>query len=270
MKMTVRSCFFVLLMLGALCPAAAANDGDFPNRKLFPELSYISIEDFHQNYERYLVVDVRSPFEYHTLHAVGAMNIPRTDPDFVSRMKKLRADNKGKTIVLYCNGKKCKQSYKAGRKCHKNGIGNVLVYDQGINDWARIHPDRAVLLGKTPVDRNKLLTRDAIQQHMVPFDDFVELARSENTVIIDVRNALDREGVSLFMGREKRADYRQIKKLDRILDKSARAGQTVLMYDNAGTEVGWMMYHLREKQIKRFYFLKGGIRQYYAKLLTEL
>lgn len=270
MKTAISGLCFVLLILGVTGPAAAAKEDAFPNRKLFPELAYISIEDFHKNYEKYIVVDVRSPFEYHTLHALNAINIHRTSKDFVRRMKELRANNRGKTIVLYCNGKKCQQSYKAGRKCYQNGIANVRVYDQGINDWARMYPELAVLLGKTPVDRSKLLGKEAIRQHMVPFDDFVRLANSANTLIIDVRDAIDREGVGLFMGREKRADYRHVKRLDDLLDEAARARQTVLMYDNAGTEVGWMMYHLKEKRIKHFYFLEGGMRQYYAKLLSDL
>lgn len=260
----------MLLISGVTGSAAASNEDAFPNRKLFPELAYISIEDLSRNYEKFIVVDVRSPFEYHTLHAVGAINIPRAAKDFVPRMKELRASNKGKTIVLYCNGKKCKQSYKAGRMCYQNQIGNVLVYDQGINDWAKTYPKLAVLLGNTPVDRNKLLGEDVIRQHMVPYDEFVRLANSQNAVIIDIRDAVDREAISLFMGREKRADYRHIKKLEALLDEAARARQAVLIYDNAGTEVGWLMYHLKDRKIKRFYFLKGGMRQYYAELRSGL
>ncbi|MBI1423347.1 MAG: rhodanese-like domain-containing protein [Gammaproteobacteria bacterium] len=264
--------FFVSLVLlwGVAVQAQAAGDQEFPNRKLYPELSYISLDELATHYDNYIVIDVRSPFEYHTLHSQNALNIPRTDDDFAERVQQLRSQYPDKPIALYCNGKSCKQSYKAGRKCYQHKIPNVHVYDQGINDWARAHPDKSVLIGRAPVDPRKLLSEADLQAHMIDYNKFAEIANSSNTVILDVRDPLDREGVGLFVGQEQRADYRHIKQIDGILDDAQRSGKTVLIYDNAGTEVVWLMYHMIDKNISKYYFLKGGMRQYYAELLNDI
>ena len=264
--------FFTSLVLlwGIALQAQAANDQEFPNRKLYPELNYISLQELAAHYDNYIVIDVRSPFEYHTLHAQNALNIPRTDVDFAEQVQQLRNKYPNKPIALYCNGKNCKQSYKAGRKCYQHKIANVHVYDQGINDWAKAHPEKSVLIGRTPVDSSKLLTDADLKPHMIDYDKFANIANTKDAVILDVRDPLDREAVGLFVGQEQRADYRHIKQIDSILDDAQRSGKTVLIYDNAGTEVVWLMYHMIDKNIGKYYFLKGGMRQYYAGLLNDI
>jgi predicted sulfurtransferase len=111
-----------MLALFTFIGSALADESEFPNRKIFPNLDYIELADFKNVFSNVVVVDVRSPYEFQTIHIKDSINISRGKLDFVSKMKQLRLDNGTKKIVLYCNGRTCEQSYLAGQKCKDNHI----------------------------------------------------------------------------------------------------------------------------------------------------
>ena len=256
-----------LLVMAVL--AHAAGDDEFPNRKLFPAVPIISLDDLYNTMNNVIIVDVRSKYEYDTINITVAKNIPVDNSDFVDRMRELRKDNPSKEIVAYCNGKTCKKSYEAVQKCRNAGIPNVVAYDAGIFDWAKKYPQQSTLLGRTPVDLRKLISNADLQKRMISVDQFEGLLTRPDVIVLDIREPLQREGLSLFPGIDKEADMDNKDSLDKYINQALRENKTLLVYDAAGKQVEWLMYYLQDKNVTNYAFMKGGAQAYFAKLRSE-
>lgn len=263
-----RILILISLLVMTLLAQVAKSD-EFPNRKLFPAVPIISLDNLYKKMDKVIIVDVRSKYEYDTINIVKAVNIPVLEPNFVERMQKLRKENPNTEIVAYCNGKTCKKSYKAVQKCRNAGIPNIVAYDQGIFDWAKKYPRTAQLLGKSPVDLKKLIGKQDLDRHMISVDRFEELAARKDVIVLDIREPLQREGVALFPGIDKEADMDDKTELNKYIDDALRNNKTLLVYDGVGKQVVWLMYYLEDRGLKRYAFMKGGARAYYAKLRKQ-
>ena len=175
--------FLMVFMFLFLAATAWANEG-FPGREKFPGVPYIEIEDFYKGYKsnEYVVVDVRSKFEYNVIQVTDALNFPIADDDFESKIQEL-AKNTNKPIVFYCNGRRCMKSYQAAVK---SKLDNALVYDAGIFEWAQAYPDESVLLGESPIDPAKLISTKKLKEHFVPLNEFEQMI--PGSVLIDIRD----------------------------------------------------------------------------------
>jgi rhodanese-related sulfurtransferase len=247
---------------------AADISEEFPGRGLYPLVPVMELEELQKRFDDVTVVDVRSKYEFDTLRIKGATNIPLSSPTFVEQMGKLRAKDT-RPIVVYCNGKTCMKSYKAALKCSVNKIDNVLAYDAGIMDWARSYPQNAVLLGRSPVDPKKLISHEEFKQHLLSPDQYGEKVASSSAIVLDVRDRFQREGLSLFVGRERRAYLDDAKSLARYIDKAKRENKTLLVHDAAGKQVRWLQYYLKDKGLRSFYFMEGGTSAYYEQMKKE-
>lgn len=260
----------LLAVLATALPLAlsANTDAEFPGRPLYPEVSVIELDELFRRLDEVIVVDVRSAYEYETLRVKGAINIPLSSKTFVSRMRKLRMSDT-RPIVVYCNGKTCMKSYKAARKCAVNKIDNVHSYDAGIMDWARTYPEHAELLGRSPVDPKKLISKKEFKKHLLSPDAYGDKVASSPAIVLDVRDRFQREALSIFVGRERRAYLDDKKKLDSYITKAKREGKTLLVHDAAGKQVRWLQYYLKDKGLKSYYFMEGGVAAYYDELKEE-
>jgi len=263
-----RVVLMVVLLFAAVL-THAANENEFPNRKLFPAVPVISMEDLFKEMDKVIIVDVRSKYEHDTINIVKALNIPVQEPGFVEHMRQLRKENPKTTIVAYCNGKTCKKSYEAVQKCRNAGIHNVVAYDQGIFDWTKKYPHTAQLLGKSPVDLRKLISKADLQKRMISVGDFDNLASRKDVIVLDIREPLQREGVSLYPGIDKGADMDDKKALDFYINDAIHNNKTLLVYDGVGKQVEWLMYYLEDKGLRNYAFMKGGARAYYANLQKQ-
>lgn len=258
---------FLSLLLFAV-PAAQAND-EFPGRSLYLDVTHIELAELAERYDDVIVVDVRSGYEFDTLHIKSAVNISLDDSNFVEQVQKLREQNPGKSIVTYCNGKTCMKSYKAARKLQQRGMDNILCFDAGIMDWAQNQPDRSVLLGESPLDPAKLIAKVDFQKRLLAPEEFVGRANQGQHMIIDARDPLQRAGYALFMGKERRASLSDEKKMGELIAEAARNGNTVYVYDEAGKQVRWLMYRMEQQGVKEYYFMKDGAKGFYKQLRDE-
>ncbi|MEX2366120.1 MAG: rhodanese-like domain-containing protein [Pseudohongiellaceae bacterium] len=258
---------FLSLLLLVVSPAQA-ND-EFPGRSLYLDVKHIEVDDLARRYDDVVIVDVRSSYEYDTLHVKGAVNVSIGDDDFVDRMQQLRGANPGKPLVTYCNGKTCMKSYKAARKALQRGVENILSFDAGIMDWAQAQPQRSVLLGESPLDPAKLIAKADFKKRLLPPEEFVGRANNQNHMIVDARDPLQRAGYALFMGKEKRASLADEKKMGELIAKAAGSGETMYIYDEAGKQVRWLMYRLEQQGVKDYYFMSGGTNAFYKQLRED-
>ena len=253
---------FILLFSSVTYAAAENNNDEFPGRKLYRSTKYITLADLQKEYDRVVIIDVRSSYEFNTLHINKAINFPLYSSDFITALKTISSQNPGKKIVTYCNGKTCMKSYKAAKKARTYRIPNVYAYDAGIFDWAVANPDRTTLLNITPLDPSKLIPKSAFNSKLIPAKKFMASANTSNGIIVDTREAQQRDGFSLAFGHEKRAPLENRKKIDKVIRLAKSQKRPLYFYDQAGKQVRWLMYYLEAQAVPEYYFMKGGVHAY--------
>jgi len=257
------------LLAFLICNTVFAENKEFPGRDLYPSIPYIELDKFFEKFKTFEVVDVRSEFEFSTLHIKGALNIPFAAKTFVKDMRELREKSK-KTIVVYCNGRTCMKSYKAARKASIENISDVVAFDAGILDWSKAHPQLAVLLDEPLNDAKRLISKEKFEEHLVSPSVFGDKLADSTDIVLDVRDRFQREGLSIFVGREIRVSLDDKNKLVKFIKKAQAEKKGLLIYDAAGKQVVWLQYYLEKHNISNYYFMKGGIHAYYNNLTADL
>ncbi len=240
---------------------------DFPGRALYKTVRVIETDELAKRWDEVALVDVRSEYEYDTLHIQGAENIPLSSPEFKEEIVAL-AREKGKPLVFYCNGHTCLKSYKAAVKARKAGLKDVYAYDSGVFDWVKAHPDKGVFLGESPVPLERLLTKEQLKAHMLPPEEFMLRARRDNAIILDVRDRQQREGISLFLGREYYVPLDNDEIVEYV-EQAKKEKRPLFVLDAVGKQVRWLQYFLEGEGLKDYYFMDGGARAYFAYLAEQ-
>jgi len=262
-KMHMKTIIFLCFAAFLTPTMALAQTDDYPGRATYPSIMVLESEQLNAQFNDVIIVDVRSKYEYDTLHINNAVNIPLNNVGFTRELEALQAGSRA--IVFYCNGHSCYKSYKACNSATSAGISNVYAYDSGVFDWARAYPDRATLLGKTPVNTARLISKQALEKKLLKPAEF-SARISDKTVILDIRDARQRGLVELFPYRQQNISLDKNKEMERFLNRIKRSGKTLLVYDEAGKQVGWVQYYLVEKGIRNYYFMRGGVKQFFRDL----
>lgn len=256
----------ILLLCSLYGAQVFSGDEEYPNRSLYPEVPFISLEDLHTQKDNTLIVDVRSAYEYDTLRIKGALNIPLNSSDYLERIQTLRAKS-DKPIAFYCNGKTCRKSYKAARRALRADIGNVTAYDAGIFDWAKQYPEDSELLGRSPIRPGQLISSSKFKNHQLEADNFIEKA-SNNAIILDVRDPTQRDGLFIFNGTEIPVPLDN-DKMQKYVDQAKSQNRSLMIYDAVGKQVRWLQYYLEQQNLKSYYFMKGGAKSFFDNLLSD-
>lgn len=264
--MRIANSLVWLLGVMLFATSAHAANADFPHRKKFSDVKVIELADLHRTLENSIVVDVRSRYEFETLHIKGASNISLSDRNFAAKLKELRK-NKNKTLVLYCNGGTCKKSYKAVRKARKGSITNVVAFDGGIYNWASTYPANSVLLGQSPMRADAFIDTKSFKGRMLGATSF-ETRMGPGAQVLDIRDRAQRD-TQLFPFKEKRAQLNEIDRLKTLVLQAKRSGKTLLVYDKVGKQVRWFQYFLEKHGVRNYYFMKGGSEGYYETKLGK-
>ena len=267
MKNTLLSLSIIFSLITSSLAFAA--DKGFPGRAEFPEIPLYQKADLKRDIHNVVVVDARSSLEFDTLRVKGAINIPIASKKFPEMVKALRLKT-NKRIVFYCNGRTCYKSYKATKAAMKAGVKNVFAYDAGIFEWAKTYPEHAVLLGTSPMDPKKIIPKKELKARFLAPKEFTETARAaprSKTLIMDVRDMYQRAGVGFFIGIERWVSLDDEKKLDKYLKKAIAEDRTLYIYDEAGKQVRWLQYTLERHNIKKYFFMKKGAKQFYKDMI---
>lgn len=255
-SISLKSLFVLGLVLGLAGLAVAV---EYPYRKDYPEVPTIDSETLYQQYEidKIIIVDVRSAIEYDVIHMEGALHIPLSDADFVKKIQELSRLNPDKKIAFYCNGITCLKSYEAAQKALEAGINSCYAYDSGIPDWASIYPEKTLLLGKELNDPGKqLISKSAFKKKCLSFDDFKASTNSNNSIIIDVRDSIQR--TKKLRGLKKVKKIPMDKFIPNFVEKKVHHDKSLFIFDQVGKQVRWLEYYLVANGYKNYYFLAGG------------
>ena len=254
----VTGAILLTIFYTAPLQAGSGTDAAFPLRSEYKEVATIETAELAKRLDQMMIVDVRSKYEYDTLHIKGALLIPVSDTSFVDEIRKLR-DKTDQPIVFYCNGITCHKSYDAGRLAYIYHIPNTYTYDAGIAQWAKTHPERCVLLGKSPIQAQDLIRDDQFKARLLEPKVF-EAKIGPSAIVLDVRDKNQRRA-GLFP-HEQWAQLDEPAKLDALMEQSMREKKTLLVYDQVGRQVQWFQYYLQNKGVKDYYFMKGGAEAY--------
>jgi len=262
-----RLLWALFLVMSGLAPSLvnAAND-EFPMRVRYPDVQVISTVDLAKQFNEVLVVDVRSKYEFDTLHIKDAVNIP-LETGFGEKVVKLRAKN-NKPFVFYCNGKTCHKSYDAVLLADKARLDRIFAYDAGIFDWANAQPEKTVLLGRSPIVPADLIDEKSFKARLIEPKDFTARA-GDKSMVLDVRDRVQRD-TPLFPFKEQRAQLDDMKKIDAVIEDARAQKKTLLVYDQTGKQVQWFQYYLESKGVKDYYFMKGGAQAHFDATLGKV
>jgi len=258
-----------LLVLFQFSPLVQANDEGFPGRAEFPEVRVYDMKKLYEDYNKVVIVDARSKYEYETLRIKDAIHIPIAKKSFADQVVALRLKT-DKPIVFYCNGRSCLKSYQSCVKADKAGVKNLYAYDAGVFEWATAYPSHAMLLGKNPMDPRDIIPKKKFKAHLLDTNKFGEkaydLGRSRS-LIIDVRDKFQRGATGFFVNKERWASLDDQAKLKNYLRQAVAEKKTLFIYDEVGKQVRWLQYTLEQEKIHDYYFMNKGARAYWDTLM---
>jgi rhodanese-related sulfurtransferase len=251
--------FFGIILL-FISAGAFASDDAFPHRAKIKHVQIMSPEALHKDLSNVIVVDVRSRYEFETLHIKGALHIILNKDKLPAAAIALRAKS-AVPIVFYCNGNSCKKSYEAADMAIKAGVTNVHAYDAGLDTWTKQYPDQSVLLGKSPMNPADLISGGDFKKRLINGKEF-EKRLDNGAVVLDVRDLRQRD-VVLFPMREMRAPLDDTSKLVAAVAEAKKTKKPLLVYDKVGKQTRWFQYYLEQQGMKDYYFLDGGSEGYF-------
>lgn len=254
---------FMGLIAGASPLVYGSESTNFPLRGEYAVVGVktISTKDLEDHLDQYVVIDVRSDYEYHTLHIAGAHSIPLSSPSFVEQVQALAKETK-KPVVFYCNGTTCAKSYKAVVKTLQHDMKHTLAYDAGIFAWAEAEPTKTVLLGDTMKSPMQLISAPRFESHLLnPRTFYEEVMGNSKAMIIDIRDPAQRAGISLFQMRDIHVplDNDQLKVW---IDKAKSENKPLYFVDATGHQVQWLQYFLEAQGVRQYWFMKGGAKAF--------
>jgi len=203
----------------------------FPHREQYKDVPVIESQALLKKLDTVNVVDVRSKYEYQTLHIKGAVNIPLGKPSFAAEVALLIKSN-AKPVIFYCNGGTCKKSYKAVKAAQAGGVSGTTAYDAGIYVWAQTYPEHSVLLGKNPMHPSEFIDNKTYKSRLIEANRF-EKMMGPKAVVLDIRDRIQRD-LQLFPFNENRAELDDMASNRYYVQQAKKANNTLLIYDNVG------------------------------------
>lgn len=253
-----RNWIRLLLTLTAIlvltAPLQAAEEG-YPIRKKFPGLQYITTNELTSQYDKAFIVDVRSKLEFDVVHINKAAHLPMAVATFAKDLEKIRQTTASSPLVFYCNGHTCEKSYDAAAEADKAGFKGVMVYDAGIFDWAKTHPNKTTLMGKSPAPKDKLIPKAVFARKCIGYDEFRKKAASPDCIVIDIREPIQRKEIPQIQGLRNIPSDRMVG----LINKGDFKDKQLLILDAVGKQVEWLQYSLEAKGYRNYYFLEKGM-----------
>ena len=232
---------------------------ELPYRKDYPDVQIVELEDLKVGYDNktFMIVDVRSSLEYDVIRIKGAFHVKLSNANFISNLQALSAQYPDKKIAVYCNGGTCLKSYKAAGDALEAGMKNVYAFDAGVPAWANAYPSETLLIGKEVTNPKKqLIPKSELKKITLKFDEFRKKAAEPNAVVIDARDPLQR--TKPLPGFERALPIPLDKLIKNVINRNNLKDKQLLIFDQVGKQVRWLMYYLVNADYTGYYFLEGG------------
>ncbi|MEW6291237.1 MAG: rhodanese-like domain-containing protein [Thermodesulfobacteriota bacterium] len=183
------------------------------------------------------LIDALSAIEHNELAIVGSINIPSSK---VTTDHPLMPADKASLLIFYCKGPKCSKSKEAAERAIALGYTNVMVYNDGLPDWAKNgYPvETHVDYPKTELPR---LTPQEMQ------------AQAASAVLLDIRGDEVKD-----VGRIKDAVSIPLDDMDEKFGTLPK-GKKIIIFDHAGKQVSICGKFLTMKGYTDLAVMDGGI-----------
>jgi rhodanese-related sulfurtransferase len=244
----------IFLLINSVCFAV-----ELPFRKDYPDVKVVELEDLKVGYDngKFIVVDVRSNLEYNVIRVKNSYHVDLAKTAFVENLQALAVQHPNKNIAVYCNGGTCLKSYKAAMDASESGADNVFAFDAGIPAWANAYPSETLLLGKEVSDPKKqLIPKSELKKFTLDYELFKQKATVINAVVIDARDPMQR--MQKLPGFEKALPIPLDKLIKNVINKGNLKDKQLMIFDQVGKQVQWLMYYLVDQGYSNFFFLEGG------------
>ncbi|OGW26935.1 MAG: hypothetical protein A2X59_04805 [Nitrospirae bacterium GWC2_42_7] len=246
-------------ILAVLLSVSVVFAEDFPARKDFPNVSYVSSTDLKAKFDKKeaIIIDVRSKIEYDAIHIDKSLHISMAYATFIDDVAKVIKENQQKIIAFYCNGITCLKSYESAQKMMEAGYKNTFAYDAGVPEWSKLYPSDTIVMGKVLTDPGKQLISDSdFKKRLINFETFKAKAANANTIVVDVRDFIQSSGK--LPGIENVKTIPLDKFIPNFVSKKMEQDKTLLIFDQVGKQVKWLMYYLQDYGYKDYFFLDKG------------
>ncbi len=165
------------------------------------------------------------------------------------------------------------------------GIKNTFTFDLGIPGWAEKYPADTILLGK-PIPEAPLgfISKTDFKKKTIPWEEFKAKAIGRGVKVIDIRDYIQKgymtPAVEAELSPEEKKNLDEFRAKNRIMlmelgkqkiiaqsidifqknisENTLYKSQTMLIIDQVGKQVRWLMYSLEAAGVKDYYFLADG------------
>ncbi len=93
----------------------------------------VALSDVEEMLARAVIVDARIPELYAEGHLPGAVSLPFAEAE--TRLEPFRASYQEKSLIIYCSGYGCSDSFDLAVLLLDNGFHDVMVYEGGFPEW---------------------------------------------------------------------------------------------------------------------------------------
>ena len=93
----------------------------------------VALTDVHEMMARAILVDGRIPELYAEGHLPGAVSLPFSEVEDL--LESFLAQHPDKSLIIYCSGYGCSDSFDLAVLLIENGYHDVMVYEGGFPEW---------------------------------------------------------------------------------------------------------------------------------------
>jgi rhodanese-related sulfurtransferase len=183
------------------------------------------------------LVDALSSIEHKELAIAGSINIPSSK---VTAGNPLLPADKAGLLIFYCKGPKCSKSMEAADKAMALGYTNVMVYNEGLPEWAKNRYPVTTQVEYPKVEFPRLTPQDV-------------QAQAANAVLLDIRGDEVKD-----VGRIKGAVSITLDDMEEKYTTLPK-DKKIIIIDHAGKQVGICGKFLSMQGYADIALLDGGV-----------
>ncbi|MBU4261226.1 MAG: hypothetical protein KKC76_05010 [Proteobacteria bacterium] len=226
-----------LLTLFICCGFLLLQTSTMAAEEKFKTISTAELKQKMDAHEPLTLIDALSSIEHNELAIVGSINIPSSK---VTAGNPLMPADKASLLIFYCKGPKCSKSKEAADRAIALGYTNVMVYNDGLPDWAKNRYPVETLVDYPKVEIPRLSPQEV-------------QAQTASAVLLDIRGDEVKD-----VGRIKDAFSIPMDDLEEKFSTLPK-GKKVIIFDHAGKQVNICAKFLAMKGYDDLAVMDGGI-----------
>jgi len=226
-----------LLTLMICCGLLLLQTSAVTAQEKFKTITTAELKQKMDGHEPLTLIDALSSIEHNELAIVGSVNIPSSK---VTADHPLMPAGKASLLIFYCKGPKCSKSKEAADRAIALGYSNVMVYNDGLPDWAKNRYPVETLVNYPKVEIPRLPPQEV-------------QAQAASAVLLDIRGDEVKD-----VGRIKDAVSIPLDDMDEKF-ATLPTDKKIIIFDHAGKQAGICGKFLAMKGYTDLAMMDGGV-----------